>query len=216
MKKIISFLIAAVIAINVNVAVAAESLNKTELVSINGYFCYEKDGQYWTMLDGDEYLIFNLDDYTMKDAGGSFSKNELSQYSTLNSNCPIGNPDGWYYCGYIDFSSGGSYTEGCYISSGDYDSKIYYTGPLAQTAKYIAKISTKQVLTNTYNVKIYIHNINQNKWETPVSSSLSFSILTPAHILVTGTTSQLYDGFALKFLQNSTGETPFYYTITVS
>lgn len=65
-------------------------------------------------------------------------------------------------------------------------------------------------------VKIYLHNINQNKWETPVSSSLSFSILTPAHILVTGTTSQLYDGFALKFLQNSTGKTPFYYTITVS
>lgn len=216
MKKIISFLIAAVIAINTNFAIAAESINETELVNINGYSCYEKDGQYWTTLDGGEYLILNLDDHNMVDAGASFANSELSQYSASSSDCPIGTPGGWYYCGYIDFSSGGSYTEGCYISTGDYDSKIYYTGPLAQTAKYIAKISTKQILTNTYNAKIYLHNTYQNKLETPISKSLSFSIGTPAHILVTGTASQLYDGFALKFLQNSTGETPFYYTITVS
>lgn len=210
-KNFVSFLTAAIMAVGVNASISAEALNQPEITDINGYLCYERDAQYWTMLDGDEYLVVNLDDYTMVDAG----EESIELYST-NNDCPIGTPDGWYYCGYLDFSNGGSYTEGCYISTGDYDSKIYYTGSLPQTQQYIAKISTKQVLNNAYKMKIYLHNIYENKWLTPESVTITFNAFTPPHILFTGTTSQLYDGFAIRVLQSSTGETPFYYTITVA
>lgn len=152
----------------------------------------------------------------MIDAEEERSDGEPVQYSARSNESPIGAPAGWYYCGYVDLAENNSYTEGCYISTGDYDSVIYYTGTIPQTQKYIAKISTKQVFTNTYNAEIYLHTKYENKWQTPESVTLSFSIFSSSKILLTGTTSQLYDGFALRFLQSSTGETPFYYTVSVS
>lgn len=215
-KKIVSFLTAAIMAVTVNLSVAAEAMTEPELTDIHGYMCYERDGQYWTLLDGEEYMVIDLDNYMTSGTEGSFIDNEASLYSIQSNDSPIGLPTAdWYDCGYIDMRQIHSYTDGCYISSGNQDSKIYYYPTKNGNASYVATISTKQVLNNTYYTYVYLHNSDSVDW-TPISTTITFNVLQPVHMLYTSSLTQNIDGFAIRFLKTSPGEKTFYYTINLA
>ena len=73
MKKILSAVFALATAITATTSAYAadvstmSDLNEVgETINIGGYECYERDGQYWTIDDGDECLVIdvgNCDDY---------------------------------------------------------------------------------------------------------------------------------------------------------
>lgn len=109
-KKIISITTALSVFITMNLCnanVAAETVSETEHnYMLAGQYCYEKDGNYWTNIDGETYLVINLDE---------ISDNQLSRVSSVSSysvqDYPFstwGNktqrpvPHGWSYSGSAD------------------------------------------------------------------------------------------------------------------
>lgn len=213
-KKLISFLTAAAMAVTVNLSVAAEAITEPELTDIHGYMCYERDGEYWTMLDGEEYLVIDLDNFVTSDTEEVSINDEASLYSAQSNDSPIGVPPvNWYYCGYVNMTNAGSYSDSGYIGSGHQDSKIFYCPRPAEDKILTARISTKHFFDNAYDITVYIHD-NQLNW-TGEEKSFHFNTLVNNHVLFTGTAEKIIDGFALRFLTSSTGEASFIYTVNI-
>lgn len=215
-KKIVSLLTAAIMAVNINITATAEAMEESKLVNINGYMCYERDGGHWTMIDGIEYLVIDLDNLVTDEKENAVEDKDPF-YSERSNVSPIGAPDGWFYCGCVNLRELPSFTDGCYISTGNCDSRIYYCPNLSPNKSYVATISTKQLLDNAYNVYIYLHNTASGKWDKgTLLPPIHFNMLSPVHMLYTSDTSQIMDGFALRFMQDSPGEKTFYYTINLA
>lgn len=217
MKKMISVLISFVTAITSIVLLAANAFAAAELVDINGYSCYERDGEYWTVLDGQEYLVIDLDQFIPNDAQTSCNDDDCLPYSTQATTSPIGKPDGHINPNWVDLTAtGGKYEDRCYLTFGTYYSPVfcldYEASILSRTT---ATISTKVVLNNTYFINIWIHSkqfneewrLEKNHWR------FNFSVFQPTYILFAGSTNQLIDGFALQFLDDSPGQKELYYTV---
>lgn len=108
-KRIISFLTAAAMAVTVNFSAAAEAIAEPELTDIHGYMCYERDGEYWTVLDGVEYLVLDLDTFVPVE----------SDVNPLERNFPMGKPSGWGNDETIELTySNPSYEDFCDLSGG--------------------------------------------------------------------------------------------------
>lgn len=219
-KKTISFLAAAAIAVTANASVAAEAIEKQQLTYINGYMCYEKDGQYWTIEDGEEYLVIDLDNLVIASTEVDDSENSSSTYSTLAIDCPIGKPDqyGWWtYTGWVDLRNTESYEDRCYLTYGDYYSPIYVFN-LKPTNGHLYEsrfsLSTKVVLPNTYDITFSYH-LKDAGWTTPATATITFDLLHQLRAITTGTQGPLMDGIAIRFEDSSSGQKELYYTIHV-
>lgn len=220
MKKMISVLISFVTAITSIALLAANAFAAAELVDINGYSCYERDGEYWTVLDGQEYLVIDLDQFIPNDAQASFNEEDCSPYSAQATTSPIGKPDGHINPNWVDLTAtGGSYEDRCYLTYGDYYSPVYYfNNELNMHAIPTAKISTKVVLPNTYYLDIYVHYIDHTGgWRIMGNRKrFDFSILSPMRLLFSGTANEIIDGLALQFADDSPGQKELYYTVEVA
>lgn len=219
-KRTISFMAAVVMALTANASVAAETLSQPEMTNINGYMCYERDGQYWTVEDGEEYLVIDLDSLVLASTEDSTFENSASTYSAQAIDCPIGTPSqyGWWtYTGWVDLRNKSSYEDRCYLTYGDYYSPIYVidvkpTNGHLYESRY--SLSTKVVLANSYDITFSYH-LENSGWTTPGTMKLTFSVATPLKVITTGTLGPLMDGIALKFEDSSLGQKELYYTINV-
>lgn len=216
-KRCISAVMAAVMAFTANATVMAETA-EPQTVDINGFSCYERDGQYWTVLDGVEYMIINLDDFTesvSEDAAG------ISPYSGIVDECPIGTPPlltDWIYNGCVELNEQNNYTDEdrCYLTYGDYYSPIYYFQHKKPNLQFLAKIDADVVFSEEYYIDIWIHRNDTNKWEVAeTNQSFIFNFVLPPHVLLSGTTTQLVDGLGLKFLTSSPGNKELYYNVSL-
>ena len=212
-KRFISAVLAAVMAFVINTSVMAETVTEPATVDINGYSCYERDGEYWTVLDGVEYLVVNLDDFT-EVAAEDYP--EMASLYGVSDECPIGRPPygQWIYNGYVELSESNNYTyrDRCYLTLADYYSPVYYFKPKNPNNIFVAKIDAS-VFNEKYYVNIWKHSTITNSWLEAVDNQLiQFNFLLTSHILLTGTETQSVDGLALKFLTSSTGKELYYNT----
>lgn len=203
----ISFMTASIMAITVNASVAAEAVEKPMLTNINGYMCYERDGEYWTELDGEEYLVLNLDNFVPVESTTGFASER---------SIPKGKPTGWGNDSVVTLTnSNPSYEDFCDLSNGNYYSPVYEFDPTRALCS--AEISTKVVLPNQYDIRIYTYQGPGLGWLAE-DVSITFQLLfgQQRHLLFTGTAGQIITGLALEFLSSSTGQKDLYYTITIT
>lgn len=202
-KKVISVLTAVVMAVTVNLSTAAEAISEPELTNIHGYMCYERDGEYWTMLDGVEYLVLDLDTFMPVESDEVVAK-RISK----------GKPAGWTNDRVVNLTaSKPSYEDFCDLSKGNYCSPVYEFDPTGALCS--AEISTKVLLSQTYDVNIYTYQGAGLSWISE-KHTFTFNMFQPRHLLFTGTAGHIITGLALEFLSSSTGQKDLYYTITVT
>lgn len=220
-KRCISAVMAAVMAFTVNASVMAETVSEPEMIDINGYSCYERDGQYWTVLDGEEYLVINLDEIMWEPTeAGSEEEPGINPCSGIVDECPIGTPPlltKWIYNGCVELSEANNYTynDRCYLTYGDYYSPIYYFQPKKPKSQFVAEIDA-DVFNEKYYLDIWVHHNNTNEWmESDVNQLVQLNFILPPHTLLSGSLTQLYDGFGLKFLTSSPGNKELYYNIKI-
>lgn len=104
MKKIAAMLAAAAVASSFGVSAFAEkaSQEQKELVQIGEYECWVEDGQYFTELDDEIYLVINLDEL-------EWESEDIALYSdsdTYNGTLPVDLSDGSHYEAYVDLRYG--------------------------------------------------------------------------------------------------------------
>lgn len=211
-KIFISAVMAAISAFIFSASVTAEIVTEPQLVDINGYSCFERDGQYWTMLDGVEYLVINIDEFAEPDLDVN---SEISPQYNIADECPIGAPSpyDWIYNGYVELTENNnySYTDRCYLTYGDYYSPIYYFKPKNPNSSFAAKISANVSSFDTYYIQIWQHNTAFG-WMNNKSNE-SFNLLLREHTLFTGTTTQLVDGLGFRFISDGVRQQQLYYTV---
>lgn len=202
-------------AFTANASVMAET-TEPQTVEINGFSCYERDGEYWTVLDGEEFLVINLDNFTKPAAEDDSGINPCSG---IVDECPIGTPPlltDWIYNGCVELNGQNNYTyeDRCYLTYGDYYSPIYYFVPKISSAEYVAKIYTHDIFADTYEFNVWRHDTQTKNWIPVITSS--FNILLHERMLLTGSLTQIVDGIAFKFLADGVFDKELYYTITLN
>lgn len=219
-KRVVSFLAAVTIAVAANASVAAEAFEESPLTDINGYMCYERDGQYWTKDNGEEYLVIDIDSLVLASAEFNLSENISSTYSTQAIDCPIGKPDQyglWIYTGWVDLRDKEEHEDRCYLTYGDYYSPIYVFNTKPTNGHLYESrfsLSTQVVLPNTYDITFSFH-LQNSIWTTPSTTSVTFSLFSPVKAILTGSMGPLMDGIAIRFEDSSSGQKELYYTINV-
>ena len=206
MKKILSMVLAITMAITTSVSVSAQGAETNEIVNIGGYQCFYSDGNLWTYVDGEKYLVI--------DVGSPISEcgNDLNT-STLALNSSIGAPTGWANSVNVDLSSVESYEDTGDITTGDYCSPIFSVEP--STGGVYCNLYAGFWLNTEYGIQIYTHDTVRTGWNYQGEYNIVFNLVSQTKILFIGTASTILDGFALKFLKSSPGEKVFNYSVSV-
>ena len=204
LKKLLAATFASIACFSCTITANSEDFCTPSTYEYHGYDCYEKDGYNWTVIDGIEYLVIDIGDYT----------NTPVERTTTNSRASIGKPANWTNSTIVDLTtSGTSHTDNCDISSKDYCSPVYKVTPTLGDLRF--EIKTGLWLSNSYTVDIYYHLTNPiNSWHSEPGINLTFSLVVPKHIILTGTATSVTDAFAIRFLNSSTGQKKFEYTVT--
>lgn len=180
------------------------------------------------MLDGEEYLVIDLDNYMASDTEETSTDDVASPYSVRSGDSPIGLPPVyWYDCGYVDLDAcGGSYSDGCYISSGDHYSRIFcFNNERNMLSGATAKMYMKDTFPleeDNYIMDVWVHNDHTGDsrldWDCVASrQTFYFNLLNGhANIIFSGSANQIIDGIAIKFYQDSPGKKTFLYTLEVA
>jgi len=209
-KVILSFVASVLVActsIGVTTAYAEDgAINTTsfvdneELTDICGYMCYQRDGNFFTMLDGEEYLVIDTRE-TLEN-----SNSPLTTYASFSV------PSGWGNSSFISLPDGQSYTDSVDISIGDYYSPIYMVTPKMTDFRF--EIDTDHVLNHQYYIKFYYHFQSPlNSWHIE-DATITFNLIPGYKIIVPGTMSGIIDGVGIRILDTSEGRDDFDYTIT--
>ena len=199
----------------ISTSVMAETVTEPAMVDINGYSCYERDGEYWTILDGIEYLVVNLDDFTEV---ATENYPEAASLYDVSSECPIGRPPfgEWVYNGYVELTESNNYAyrDRCYLTYGDYYSPIFCFTPKHPNDTFTAKIHAEASSFDTYHIKIWTHN-TATGWMVNTNDR-SFTLAIREYMLFTGTTTQLVDGLGFRFISEGVRQQQLYYTVSLT
>ena len=174
-----------------------------ELTNIGGYACYERDGNFWTLIDGEEYLVIDTRDWAI---GSDTSMTTYSQ------NASVGAPTNWGNMTYVPLPDGTSYTDSVDLSKGNYYSPIYETTPSRDEFKF--KFDTNHVLNHTYNMTFWYHFESTDEWH-PEPVTITFNGIPGFKIIHPGTLVNVIDAMGVEIDADSTGRNDFKYTITV-
>lgn len=198
-KRFFSSLIAASLIWSSSIAATASaetiSLDYPETVTVGAYDCYVENDQYYTVLDGETYLVINLDNaVALNDEDGissiakSTSQKEVSIVDTT-------------YSGSID------------ITNGDDTTPIFVGRESGYSRGF--KISTKFFFSNDYTVSIYVYDSIGSKWHKNSPIKITFNQVQSSHVLFTGTMVEYYTKAYIVFHKSgSTGEPKFNYTFS--
>lgn len=204
LKKLLAAVLTSIACLSCAVTANSEELSTSSTFEYHGYNCYKKDGYNWTNIDGIEYLVIDIGDYI----------DGAVEATATNSRASIGKPANWTNSTTVDLTtSGTSHTDNCDISSKDYCSPVYKVTPTLGDLRF--EIKTGLWLSNSYTVDIYYHlSSSIDSWHSEPDINLTFSLVVPKHIILTGTATSVTDAFAIRFLNSSTGQKKFEYTVT--
>lgn len=208
MKKLISSILSAALLLTTSLPAQAAAVTpevSSELVDIHGFACYERDGQFYTMLDGDECLVIDLDKIC-----ADVVKEGVSVQSTYSGDY-LDPPEGWTNNKLTLAIPGSMYTDTCDLTNGDYCSPIHqmvYHGD----GNYKVSIKTNQWASNTYILNVWVH---LHEWIESDQVAVTFSVFGHSHTIITGSPGNEMDGYALKFQlpEGSKAEKSFQYEL---
>ena len=213
LKKMMAIVLTTLMMFTFVTSAYAATTQEDDYVDINGYACYERDGSYWTEIDGIEYLVIDVSSYysDMMSTRSVYSRNYAR--STAGNN-GIGTPGLWTNNQVVDLTGAGkSYTVKCNITNGDHCSPVFKVTPVLNDYRF--KISTGLWWSNEYIVDIYYHIQDPiNTWHSQPRKRLVFNLMVPYHLLITGTPSSITDGLAIRVSGSSSGQKQFDYTVT--
>lgn len=176
------------------------------LTDIGGYACYQRDGNYWTVIDGEEYLVI--------DTRPALKTTNAQNITVKAQNNSLPFPTGWgndTYYGLL--ADGSSYTGDVNLSKGDYYSPIFEVNPEFNDFRF--QISSNHFIGN-YNYKFYFyyhHKSPINQWD-PEYASVSFGWPINTKVLIPGTASGIIDGLGVNILKEGSSSINFKLTIT--
>lgn len=206
-KKILAAFLASAALFTTSAAYAEtiETSTSASTVKIGRYDCYLKsDGQYYTMLDGSEWLVI--------DVSGGAPENQASVSSIPPKNIV---PPLWPRSDRVTLVDNQKYIDVCDVTNSNYYSPIYDITP--KMNDFRIRIKTGQWLSNVYDAWIELHHQSPvDDWDSePVT--LKFGLFVPAQVLIVGTASAVTDMVAIEFAKpDGKQETVFEYDITVS
>ncbi len=174
-----------------------------ELTDIGGYACYQKDGNFWTLIDGEECLVIDTRDW-------AFSSD--TSMATYSQNASVGTPTNWGNMTYVPLPDGTSYTDSVDLSKGNYYSPIYETTPSRDEFKF--KFDTNHIINHTYTITFWYHFESTNEWH-PETVTLTFNGIPGFKIIYPGSLVKVIDSMCVEIDANSPGRDDFKYTITV-
>lgn len=173
------------------------------LTDIGGYACYQRDENYWTVIDGEEYLVVDTRAILAP------SSKQAATYALRTS---IDAPSGWGNSIHVNLPDGNSYTDSVDLSNGDYYSPIYEVTPKMNDYRF--KFDTNHIVSHTYDLIFYYHFQSPvDEWH-PEPVTLTFSCIPGYKIIMPGTMSGIIDGVGVKIKSSSPGRRDFKYTIT--
>lgn len=215
MKKILSSLLAAATLLTTSIPVRADTLStssSSDLINIGGYNCYEKSGQYFTIIDGEEYLAI--------DVRNILPESSDNAVFALESVHPISKPRGWKNDERFTLADGEKHTDTCDISDGtEYHTPVFEITPKKDlTDDYRLRIGTGQWLTNEYTIEFIFHSQWPiDEWLSMDTHTLKFNLFSSNHVIFIGTADTAFDAFVLRFYplkSNQNYETVFQYDVT--
>ncbi|MBD5103275.1 MAG: hypothetical protein HDT47_00215 [Ruminococcaceae bacterium] len=199
MKTFIRKITALLIALTTSVSMFgnntyAYEAEKNDLVQIGEYECYVIEGQYYTEIDGETYLVINLDENVTEDDGSNIS------FYTTN----------WQNGRVVDISDGSTYSDTMNASQADDCTPIIQGNPSNGYKITIASLPWY----NQYEVNVHYFCSAYNQWHSEVRTLKFFMEFATSNILFAGSTAQLITKICVEFYHDgSTGKFPFTYTI---
>lgn len=199
-KKVLSLVCALSTFLSIGMSASAESISADstvalkETVQVGEYQCYVENGQYYTVLDGETYLVINLDEAMPCSSNDGVSVASVQTDQEINLN-------------------GGSYNGQINISNGDCSTPVFCDEESGIPRGY--QISTGFIFENVYQVTPRVFNTAYNAWVNLDTVTVAFGLFQQTKILYTGTTSTIYTKAQFVFHKNgSTGEPVFNYTMS--
>ena len=184
---------AAVMAVSWCGSVYASEVEENNLVQVGEYECYVKDGQYYTEIDGESYLVIELGNDAVE------CDTSIIPYAYGWENGPV-----------IDISNG-SYYAGT-ISEANNCSPIIK----GNTEKdYRIKISNL-IGFNNYKFTIFYYNSAYNHWYSEAETLLFIGFIDKGNVnvLFSGTAKELITKIRFECcLEDSSGPIPFTYRV---
>ncbi len=199
MKKILSAVFALATAITATTSAYAadvstmSDLNEVgETINIGGYECYERDGQYWTIDDGDECLVIdvgNCDDY------------EVCAPVSLNEDVPF--PPDWTNSRILYSPHNTEREDTADISAGDYCSPLFKVFPVDGDAETNVsyKIKCGFVFNTTINMTFYTYNTRDQYWRD-YNNPYTFNGVKSGCVILVGSEINTLRGIAVRFHKN--------------
>lgn len=145
-----------------------------ETVCIAGYDCWEEDGNYYSVVDGDLSLIIDLSD-----------PNHLPKDVTVtdSSAAPLSVARGARYD--VDLSSGNTYEGQIDMTNGDCSTPIFFIDKNCSYSRF--KFKTKFVLNTSYRFTVGVDYADDEgeglgSWTTWDYTSYTFSLINPSYI----------------------------------
>lgn len=172
------------------------------MIDINGFSCYEIDGNYFTTIEGDSYLVINLDECVWRAENTALSRASID----------------WMYGTQVDISDGSRYNGTLNISTSD-DSTPIFIGYDPSGTTYNSRISYNLeagfIFNNSYSVDVHVFDYPSSSWST-TNVTLTFNITGQHKILFTGMTNSAPTKMCLTFLkEGSTGESNIGYSFYI-
>ena len=192
---------------------AAEITNETveqtrETVQIGGYDCWEEDGNYFAMIDGEVTLIIDFTDMDRLSKCVTVTKNEAPSASPayIGDRFEEDLSDGHEYAGRMD------------ITNGDCSTPIFYVSRTCPYNGFLFK--TGYILPQTFSFTVWVDyaddlGYGMHNWYTN-SYTVTFNLFNQNHRSFALLEGQYFGGLC-KFVfhkEGSTGEKQFNYWVS--
>lgn len=185
-----------------NIGTSAAISNTSELTDIGGYACYQREGNYWTMIDGEECLVIDVQSATkINDDVSADVKSSTSNY-----------PSFWGNKTTVSLSTKLSYTDDIDLSRGDYYSPIFEL-PDTYGSYEGLEITTNHIVKHTYDILVVTQDpFTTSSWNVE-STSITFDVFSRTRVIIVN------KGFpvtkvGIVFLASSSGRDDFELSFT--
>ena len=210
LKKMMATLLAAYMMLSTSVTVFAEN----NVTMIAGYECYERDGEYYTMIDGTEYHIVMFEETEI--VTDPVLLEQLNSLFDENSNARNGYPSSWPNARTLDISDGSTYTARANLNYADYYSPGLIVDISADGNGSAGTIRVDYVTspgTTTYYIDVTFHFYSVGEWKS-TTKKIGFNSEIKNHILFMGTTATTIDKVCFKLAKNGAGNGAFDFSYT--
>lgn len=193
-KRVIPFVMAFVVTISFCTLISSAAEYESEkTIRVGDYDCIEIDGQYYTVIDGVEYIVLSFTEKNkVKD------KNLIAELESRSMSKAT-----------FDLSTGATYSGTANLSSGNSWTPTFILGP-KQSALSMLSIKKNFIFPTTVKMTAYFY-VPLTGWWHEVTVSVTFTLLGQTrHFLADTYTANATKG-EIEFWKNGTDPTTFDY-----